>query len=96
MSRHVMMMGKCTRWATSGRKNIWVPSAPAPAMGDSRCVMDYVKKVKVQILCMYTFFVYVYARVQLCILIKTACIPCDRGVCLCTLTSPSSPLGLAL
>lgn len=56
MSRHVMMMGKCTRWATSGRRNIWVPSAPAPAMEDSRCVMDYVKNVKVQILCMSTFF----------------------------------------
>lgn len=38
MSPHVMMMEKCTRWETSGRRNIWVPSVPVLAMVDSRCV----------------------------------------------------------
>lgn len=38
MSRHVMMMAKCTRWETSGRRNTWVPSVPVPAMEDNRCV----------------------------------------------------------
>lgn len=38
MSRHVMMMGKCTRWETSGRKNIWVLFVPARAMEDNRWV----------------------------------------------------------
>lgn len=33
-----MMMEKCTRWETSGRRNTWVPSVPVPAMVDSRCV----------------------------------------------------------
>lgn len=38
MSPHVMMMEKCTRWETSGRKNIWGPSVPVLATVDSRCV----------------------------------------------------------
>lgn len=38
MNRHAMMMGKCTRWETSGKRNIWVPSVPVPATEDSRCV----------------------------------------------------------
>lgn len=33
-----MMMEKCTRWETSGRRSIWVPSVPVLAMADSRCV----------------------------------------------------------
>lgn len=33
-----MMMEKCTRWETSGRRSILVPSVPVLAMADSRCV----------------------------------------------------------
>lgn len=33
-----MMMEKCTRWETSGRRSIWVPSVPVLAMADSRWV----------------------------------------------------------
>lgn len=38
MSPHAMMMEKCTRWETSGRRNTWVPSVPVLATVDSRCV----------------------------------------------------------
>ena len=39
MSQHATMMDKCTRWETSGRRNIWAPCVPAPAMEDNRCVI---------------------------------------------------------
>lgn len=47
-SRHAMTMAKCTRLETSGRRNTWVPSAPARAMEGSRC--GRLKKTYVQLL----------------------------------------------
>lgn len=48
MSRRVMMMEKCTRWETSGRRSIWVPFVPVLVMADSRYVFIYLELVPLQ------------------------------------------------
>lgn len=106
MSQHVMTMGKCTRWETSGRRNTWVPSVPVPAMGDNRCVTvcvcayrpmsccftDNVKKYKLSVFLLYVCLYLDAYYHQNCIM-ESLWLDC---LCVCALTAPSLSLGLAL